>query len=1105
MEALSKDGKENDKKFRGRFMNKLFKEKKDATTPQEDVDEFLHGPSDKLNMMPVVNGPPSIPSLARIDTASARRWPTAAEVQTSKRMRGHSTSPRRSRKGLIVRFTDAQPEVIGEGGDEATSPVTDISLRRRAHSHPQLRQPSREGDPRGRSETNPVDYGPSFAERMAEKESFRPGPLRRTQTGFESVPDIDNSSVPAMPPKPEIRTEERTTRSQFNDLSQPQDRRSFADMVKDDMRSGEGLALVKGTTSLDEHLARPDSPAAAALSVTPQIDQLQINTMNNQHIPVPSPVVSDFSHPPTPNKSEISSHLNSPAVVSATSTSPLNLPRSLQISQDSHTSSTSISRSSPASLKTNLYDTKNLTESPATLSRTGTLCLQDAAVAVGDDALREFSRRTAHLVTLFRLSMEAFKPLPKCSLEELVRAGLWWFLRGRLNIESTIRERPASPQAQQTNFYLRQQAYADLAKALWLTETVTAQFPEIQLRPGSTDPASPLTDILECRQNVLSSLRKLTMSMKRNNFLPPDADDAPLTQGLDPSIWVQDEGSRSLITSQRSTSILPLSEALPLGDTNKIFQFVRMFVEAMLVEEGASQHYRFPALVTVVRGQKEQTLTAIVASQDGSINMTIQADKNRGPTWNDVRWQSKKQLVEIYLPRGFILRLHLTEQNFRVLWGIYDYEQQTQAMLERRDGEQIIFETVLRNFQYFDQNPQASFPKEAQPQCLLRVFEKTTVQKAATGPRTLHRGYRLALNTSPKTKNLRGVDQDFLPTMPVLFGLLRGDGGSPALLLKVDDTNAKYTMVATFDNVVDRTRLHNLLSGMALRPAEGVVGESPLQSFSVSTSEGELKCLQTLEWKKFSFINQDHGGDLQSTKAVLSEQLRVVLYSNAGTFTDRINVEPGELKFRLSVNASNELKVLRQPQHDATLSIAEASVPKDVQRELAASLATLGKSESTRTYKFPSMAELHLFQAALTGFVVLFDTVASSFNISRRRMVVPIYKKWDAATTRLQIVQKEKIIQLVAFFEGFTHGDCMNFTLKSTDVFETSGRSGKFSVRIVDAKFAMPKAREGENGIDHEFVCLDMPEYPGEHDDITIVFDNEASMSPFPPFPISIH
>ncbi|KAA8576277.1 hypothetical protein EYC84_006420 [Monilinia fructicola] len=167
-------------------------------------------------------------------------------------------------------------------------------------------------------------------------------------------------------------------------------------------------------------------------------------------------------------------------------------------------------------------------------------------------------------------------------------------------------------------------------------------------------------------------------------------------------------------------------------------------------------------------------------------------------------------------------------------------------------------------------------------------------------------------------------------------------------------------------------------------------------------------------------------------------------------------------------------------------------------KEFSEVLGTVARAETTRTYVFPSLKELHLFQTALTGFVVSFDGKASSFNISRRRMVVPIYKKWDAATTRVQLVQKEKIVQLLAFFENFNHGDCMGFTLKSTDTFESSNKSGKFSLRIVDAKFAMPKPRgEGTAALDSAFVNLDMPDYPGEHDDITVVFDTETERDTF--------
>jgi hypothetical protein len=113
-------------------------------------------------------------------------------------------------------------------------------------------------------------------------------------------------------------------------------------------------------------------------------------------------------------------------------------------------------------------------------------------------------------------------------------------------------------------------------------------------------------------------------------------------------------------------------------------------------------------------------------------------------------------------------------------------------------------------------------------------------------------------------------------------------------------------------------------------------------------------------------------------------------------------------------------------------------------------------------------------------------------------MVVPIYKKWEASSARLQILKQDRVIQLVAFFQDFSHGDCMNFHLKGTDVFESFSKSGKHYIRIVDAKFALPK---GEGASNTGFVCLDMPEYPGEHDDITIAFDSasgEALSNSFP-------
>ena len=104
-------------------------------------------------------------------------------------------------------------------------------------------------------------------------------------------------------------------------------------------------------------------------------------------------------------------------------------------------------------------------------------------------------------------------------------------------------------------------------------------------------------------------------------------------------------------------------------------------------------------------------------------------------------------------------------------------------------------------------------------------------------------------------------------------------------------------------------------------------------------------------------------------------------------------------------------------------------------------------------------------------------------------MGVSIHKHVEANNVRLQVVRHEKYTQLVAVFQNFSLGRCMNFALKGTDVFESFSRSGKFYIRLVDAKFSMPK---GEKEDDCNFICLDIVEYPSEHDDIVIGFETEA-------------
>ena len=109
--------------------------------------------------------------------------------------------------------------------------------------------------------------------------------------------------------------------------------------------------------------------------------------------------------------------------------------------------------------------------------------------------------------------------------------------------------------------------------------------------------------------------------------------------------------------------------------------------------------------------------------------------------------------------------------------------------------------------------------------------------------------------------------------------------------------------------------------------------------------------------------------------------------------------------------------------------------------------------------------------------------------------MIPIYKRMEATRVRLQIIFQEDPrgnpdIQLIAALHDFPNGKIMSFKLQSTDTYEVLQRSSKHCVRFVDAKFALPKQQDNKE-MAWDFVSLDMPEYPGEHDDIIIGVDKE--------------
>jgi hypothetical protein len=93
-------------------------------------------------------------------------------------------------------------------------------------------------------------------------------------------------------------------------------------------------------------------------------------------------------------------------------------------------------------------------------------------------------------------------------------------------------------------------------------------------------------------------------------------------------------------------------------------------------------------------------------------------------------------------------------------------------------------------------------------------------------------------------------------------------------------------------------------------------------------------------------------------------------------------------------------------------------------------------------------------------------------------------------------------VQLLAFFDDqCPWADSLGFVVKGVDVVERyEAKGGRLGVRLVDAKFSLPKMEKSRGAVKVEdaergYICLDMPEYPGENDDIWIGFDDNEGTS----------
>ncbi|KAL6895548.1 hypothetical protein HDV57DRAFT_13881 [Trichoderma longibrachiatum] len=1080
--VTAEDG--DSRKKRGRLMGKLFgKERKvDDGANAASVDAFLHSSLDTLSIShppPPSQSPQVSLSLPKLDT-SIPRFPQAQQQQAQQNrgqapgagndVRSPRRSPRPSRRGLTVRFNETHIEVIGEGGDESEVPTMEISKRKKERKQPPPPTP-----PQARPRPSPSL--PSYSNSdLSSQDDFVPKPISRTQTGFSSI----YSPEPEPKPLPKTRTNssqlqpQNPGRNQSSGLlgvssnNTDENRKSFIEVHQAQMALAEGRAFAK---------------AARTASAASEHD------WGEKKLP-PSRELNDSPEPTSPEAQARPTADYSP--VTSMSTNSGNYP-----SPNNQTAPAS-QRDYPRRPS----DSSQPRAPPSMASRALSVRVTDAVA--GAEALKTFVARSRHLFALFRLHAEQVRTLSSCSQSQLARGSLWWFLKGRMGLEAAIRDRPTSPQSQMQLELDRQQAHSNLAKSYWLCQEVLPDLIESQ----GLDPDPEVADVAK---SVVTALTKLAISMKRNQILPPE--DAVLPQTIDKSIWVEypplSQDLVALLTGnwgggltamQHPMNYLELLDAFPVGDTAETFCYGRLPAEVFLMEQGReNKQLRFPCMLSLVRPTKQTGLVFVISSQDGNIQLPIQdrTSKN-GPSWEDIRWRPESSSFDLRLPRGFKLAVQLTQSDYRMLYNMYDYAVKLQQTLQPRPDEQVVFRNTLRSFQYLDADPNSrAFPKEPISSCDVALFEKLRKENGPQGQRCWHTGFRIAVVTGPKTRTACGVSHTYPPPLPVQFGFFRAEGDLPAFSVKFENGRQKGRMVMVFGDEKERARFHSLLTGTSIEPGEKVFTDVPITSVVIAQSLREplgMSPFSRLQWKAGRVVNDEYDAEGEAAPTVLADRLRIILEHQYGTITDRINVEPGELRMRLEVSNAKVLKLLRQPQQDMTIAIAESQVGKDVPRNMYDSLQLIRLNQTIRSIEFNNLKDLHAFQYAVFGFEVIFDALAVTFAIARRRMVVPIHKKWEAGYTRIQVIkQEDKQLQLLAFFEDFSHGHCMNFVLKGTDLYEAFHRGNKSGIRFVDAKFPLPRLPADKDGDydDMAFVCLDLPDLPGEHDDISIMFETE--------------
>lgn len=806
-----------------------------------------------------------------------------------------------------------------------------------------------------------------------EEENFRPKPISRTQTGFhgyETTTTTNSEPIPAIPRLPDTHTVEHDDQSPLDGKAmlaeqylqrEPSRTDSQSARVKHRMRADEGKAFHAAAHS------KRDSDSSMQ-SETP----FQVGTPPSSWQPPPSAGRTPPQAPPVPPQRASPSHrleAEDPYRSRVRGPSPARhaippntdaRPPSSSSAHQTLPSAASYARPSPATRSEPFSTTANsIQRAPSNGTQAPSLPappqfeqsprLQPAPLAeqlplrtrsdarerevaplgrsdtrsLGETAYKEFAERVIHMRGIFQLTAQLGGQLYDHTPAQWLRIATWYFLKGRAAMESAIRSRPRSAEAQPERLT---QGHVDLAKVLWILTQVLPNHPGIHQYGGRTleaqlDLARQAGDRVsaeayEIQSAILHYMKLLVGSMKKHQSMPPTQ---ALIQGQDQSIWAEyppfEADAASVLQAGVPRSgpgsngvahpAIGLSELIPLADTKNDFCYFRMFLKAsMSTDDSRTDRAPMTAVMSVLRPKDQYQVKLAICSQNELINIIVGPGTDGGPTWDDVNWKKQSSQISIHLRHGFTLTLELSEADWRSLFSIVDHTNRVQGDLREKRDERIACRLQLREASYKDPANPGAFPPDRVPGCKLVVFEKMERSSEGTGKRKLHRGYRMALATSQQNKQVSLINHEIgTRQAPMNFEYVTEADNVPAMRLHFrEETPDKKLRTCTvhlvFQESKDRNQLFGTFTSMNIAPGEMAFAQVPLKSYHIESadqaegfSQQGSRVLDKLQWQEAKVVNQDpEAAGLESAPTVMSESLRIVCRHSAGIIADRMNL-----------------------------------------------------------------------------------------------------------------------------------------------------------------------------------------------------------------------